>query len=82
MAYVKWDSNSKEKPLLNCWYRVIGGHNLSYWKIMKDYYNPRLGRCYWKIVDYYSGDIIVCGKALHYCRDMIRENCYKKGYDD
>lgn len=82
MAFIKWDPDKKEKPMINAWYRVIGGHNLAYWKIVKDFYNQRLGRCYWKIVDYYNGDIICCGKSLHYCREMIRQNCYKKGYDN
>ena len=76
----RWASD--DKPLINCWYRVIGGHSLSYWKIKKDYYDPRLGRCYWKIVDYYNGDVIVQGKSLVYCRQMMKENTLKKGYDD
>ncbi len=71
-----------DKPLINAWYRVIGGQNLAYWKIMKDYYNPRLGRCYWKIIDYYNRDIICQGKSLAYCRQLMKENTYKKGYDN
>ena len=77
---LRWTKD--DRPCLNTWYRVIGGHNLAYWKIVKDYHNPRLGRTYYKVVDYYNGDIICCGKALHYCREMIRENTYKKGYDN
>lgn len=70
-----------DRPLINAWYRVIGGHNLAYWKIKKDYYNPRSGKTYWKIIDYYNGDVICQGKSLYYCRKLMKENTYKKGYD-
>lgn len=68
---------NKEKPELNHWYRVIGDDDRDYWKIAKDYHSQETGITYYKIIEYYNGDIMCCGKTLAQCRELIRENTYR-----
>lgn len=78
MSGVRWGKD--EKPLINNWYRVIGTKDKDYWKIMKDYHNPLRGVTYWKIVSFYEGEPVVVGKALAYCRMLMKEGTYKCSY--
>ena len=68
---------NKEKPELNHWYRVIGDVDRDWWKIAKDYHSQETGITYYKIIEYYNGDIMCCGKTLAQCRELIRENTYR-----
>ena len=68
---------NKEKPELNHWYRVIGDSDRDYWKIVKDYHSQETGITYYKIIEYYNGDIMCCGKTLAQCRELIRKNTYR-----
>ena len=68
---------NKEKPELNHWYMVSGNADRDYWKIAKDYHSPETGITYYKIIEFFNGDIICCGKTLVQCRELIRENTYR-----
>ena len=69
----KW--TRKEKPELNHWYQL---HlEMDYWKIQKDYHSPETNITYYRIIEYYNGDLICSGKTLAQCRKIICENTYR-----
>lgn len=72
---IMWTSN--ERPSLNHWYRVWGSDSVAYWKMVKDYHSPETKETYYKIVDYYQGDNMYCGKSLAQLRQIMRENTYR-----
>ena len=65
-----------EKPCVNHWY-LCKDSNTDYWKIMKDYHSPETKQTYYKIVEYYNGDILYCGHTLAQIREIIRDNTYR-----
>lgn len=69
----------KEKPNLNQWYRVRFADE-RFWCIRKDYYDSDREITLYKIVEYYSGDILHCGCALWQARQIIRDNTYRMIY--
>lgn len=69
---------NKEKPVVNHWYRLIGDGDRDYWKIVKDFYSQERKETYYKIVEYYNGDILYCGHTLAQIREIIRDNTYRK----
>lgn len=72
---VLWDGN--ERPSLNHWYRVRRIDSAVYWKIVKDFHSPETKETYYKIIEYYTGDNIYCGKSLARIRQIMRENTYR-----
>lgn len=68
---------NKEKPELNHWYRVIGDVDRDYWKIAKDFHSHETGITYYKIVEYFNGDILYSGKTLASIRQIMRNNTYR-----
>lgn len=69
--------NKTDKPCLNHWYRVKS-NEVDYWKIIKDFHSPELNITYYKIIEYYNGDIIYCGKTLAAIRLLMRTHTWKK----
>lgn len=67
----------KEKPSVNHWYRCIGDSDCDYWKILKDFHSPETKITYYKIVEYYNGDILYSGRTLAQIRGIMRENTYR-----
>ena len=65
-----------EKPSVNHWYLCKDSYT-DYWKIMKDYHSPETKITYYKIVEYYNGDILYCGHTLAQIREIIRDNTYR-----
>ena len=74
---IYWTGN--EKPNVNQWYQCIE-EPLDYWKITKDYYRMENKTTYYKIVEYYNGDILYSGYSLKAIRQLIRENTYRRVY--
>ena len=72
IAY-RWSRN--EKPCINHWYMTR--LELDYWKIMKDFYCKETNVTYYKIIEYYNGDILFSGKTLSQIREIIRDNTYR-----
>ena len=72
---IRWNIN--ERPSLNHWYRVRGADPVAYWKMVKDFYSPETKETYYKIVDYFNGDNMFCGKSLAQLRQIMRENTYR-----
>ena len=66
----------KEKPEVNHWYQLR--LQMDYWKIQKDFRSPEKGITYYRIVEYFNGDLIYSGKTLAQCRELIREKTYRK----
>ena len=71
---IEW--RMKEKPCLNHWYR-IKGKELDFWRINKDFYSPETKITYYKIVEYYNGDILYCGRTLKQIRMIMRDETYR-----
>ena len=71
---VEW--TKREKPSVNHWYLCKYSYT-DYWKIMKDYHSPETKQTYYKIVEYYNGDIFFCGFTLEQIREIIRQNTYR-----
>ena len=44
---------------------------------MKDYHSPETKITYYKIIEYYNGDILYCGHTLAQIREIIRDNTYR-----
>ena len=72
MAF-RW--SNREKPSVNHWYQLR--ENLDYWKIQKDFYCKETNTTYYRILEYYNGDLLYCGKTLAQARELIRENTYR-----
>lgn len=70
---IRW--TNRERPSINHWYRCIG--DVDYWKILKDFHSPERKITYYKIVEYYNGDILYSGKTLAQLRELIRDNTYR-----
>ena len=70
---VRW--TRKEKPELNHWYQLR--FEMDYWRIQKDFYCQEKNITYYRIVEFYNGDLIYCGKTLTQCRELIRVNTYR-----
>ena len=70
---VKW--TTKERPSVNHWYMLR--REMDYWKILKDFHSPETNITYYKIVEYYNGDIIFCGKTLAQIREIMRDFTYR-----
>ena len=68
---------NKEKPAVNHWYRVIGDSDRDYWKIVKDFHSPETKETYYKIIEYYNGDVLYSGHTLAQIREIIRNNTYR-----
>ena len=66
----------REKPSLNHWYRCISDER-DYWKIVKDFHSPEKRITYYKIVEYYNGDVLYVGKPLAVIRQIMRNNTYR-----
>lgn len=71
---IKWGKT--EKPCINHWYRCIS-EDRDYWKILKDYHSPEKGVTYYKIVEYYNGDVLYVGKPLAVIRQIMRTNTFR-----
>ena len=71
---VEW--TMREKPSVNYWY-LCKDSDTDCWKIAKDYYSPETKQTYYKIVEYYNGDILYCGHTLAQIRKIIRDNTYR-----
>ena len=71
---VEW--TSKEKPCVNHWY-LTKDSDTDYWKITKDFHSPETNETYYKIVEYYNGDIPYCGHTLAQLREIMRDNTYR-----
>ena len=65
-----------DKPCLNHWYRT-NEREVDYWKIVKDFHSPDTNLTYYKIQEFYNGDVLFCGSTLAQARQLIRENTYK-----
>ena len=72
MAF-RW--TDRERPSVNHWYQLR--ECLDYWKIQKDFYCKATNITYYRILEYYNGDFIYCGKTLAQARQLIRENTYR-----
>lgn len=68
---IRW--KQKERPSVNHWYRYVGDP-LDFWKITKDFHSPKTKITYYKIVEYYNGDILYSGRTLAEIRQIMREN--------
>lgn len=79
MTGVPWSRT--ERPCVNHWYRTINGE-CDYWKIIKDYHSKERNITYYKIVEYYNGDQLFCGKSLASVREIMRQNTWKKVEDN
>lgn len=71
---VEW--THKEKPAVNQWY-LCKDSETDYWKIAKDYHSPETRETYYKIVEYYNGDILYCGHTLAQIREIMRSETYR-----
>ena len=71
---IPWKTS--EKPCLNHWYR-LKSNDLDYWKIVKDFHSPEKNITYYKIVEYYNGDVLYVGSTLAQVRQLMRDNTYK-----
>lgn len=71
-----WPWSGNEKPELNHWYQC-SAFPLDYWKILKDFHDEESGVTYYKIVEYYNGEILVVGEPLAVCREIIRDHTYR-----
>lgn len=71
---VEW--TTREKPSVNHWY-LCKDSDTDYWKITKDYHSPETKQTYYKIVEYYNGDILYCGHTLAQIREIVRDNTYR-----
>lgn len=71
---INW--SKREKPSINHWYRTKD-LDLDYWKIKKDFYSPKTGITYYKIVEYYNGDVLYTGHSLAAIREIIRDNTFR-----
>lgn len=72
---VEW--TTREKPSINHWY-LCKGSDTDYWKIQKDYHSPETRETYYKIVEYYKGDVLYTGHPLSQIREIMRDNTYRK----
>lgn len=66
-----------DKPCINYWYRVKAVEK-DFWKFVKDYHSPERNITYYKIIEYYNGDILYSGTTLAGIREIMRENTWKK----
>ena len=73
-AGIAW--TNKERPSVNHWYRTIS-KEADYWKIVKDFHSPETKITYYKIIEYYNGDVMYSGKTLAELRILIRDNTYR-----
>ena len=71
---VEW--TQREKPSVNHWYSTKDS-DTDYWKIMKDFHSPETNETYYKIVEYYNGDMLYCGHTLAQIREIMRDNTYR-----
>ena len=71
---ISW--TNKEKPSLNHWYRTIS-KEADYWKMIKDFHSPETNITYYKIVEYYNGDVLYSGSTLSQLRKIMRNNTYR-----
>ena len=71
---VEW--TRREKPCLNHWY-LCKDSDTTYWKIAKDYHSPETKITYYKIIEYYNGDILYCGHTLEQIREIMRDCTYR-----
>ncbi len=65
-----------EKPSVNQWYLSKDSED-DYWKITKDFYSEETKETYYRIVEYYNGDILYCGRSLSQVREIMRDNTYR-----
>lgn len=71
---IRW--TRREKPEVNHWYQLRLA--MDYWKIQKDFHSSEKNTTYYRIVEYFNGDLIYSGKTLAQCRELIRENTYRQ----
>ena len=71
---IEWTSG--ERPAVNHWY-LTKDSETDYWKIAKDYHDPKRKITYYKVVEYYNGDNLFCGKSLAMIREIMREYTYR-----
>lgn len=67
---------NREKPCINHWYRMRDKER-DYWKIAKDFHSPETNKTYYKIVEYFNGDILYAGKSLAVIRQLMRDNTFR-----
>lgn len=70
-----WSRN--EKPSLNHWYLVKDDPDYDYWRIRKDFYCKERNITYYKIEEYFNGDLTYSGKTLAQCREIMRDFTYR-----
>lgn len=61
-----------DKPRLNTWYRT---RDFSVMLCIRPDYKLKEKQLY-KIVVYFNGDNIYCGKTLYKCQSLIKEMCF------
>ena len=71
---IEW--TRRENPSVNQWYLCKDSYT-DYWKIMKDYHSPETKETYYKIVEYYNGNILFSGHTLALIREIMRDNTYR-----
>ena len=71
---VEW--TNREKPSVNHWYLCKDSYS-DYWKIAKAFHSPETKETYYKIVEYYKGDILYFGHTLAEIREIMRDNTYR-----
>ena len=71
---IEW--TSKEKPCVGHWYLCKDSES-DYLKITKDYYCEPLKTTFYRIVEYYNGDILYVGHTLAQIREILRDNTYR-----
>ena len=71
---VEW--TQREKPSVNHWYLSKDSED-DYWKIKKDFYSSETKETYYRIIEYYNGDILYCGRSLSQIREIMRDNTYR-----
>ena len=71
---IEW--TQREKPSVNHWY-MTKDSDTDYWKIVKDFHSPETRITYYKIVEYYNGYILYCGRTLAQLREIMRDNTYR-----
>ena len=75
---VEW--TTRENPSVNQWY-LCKDSDTDYWKIMKDFYSPVTKQTYYKIVEYYNGDVFISGLTLVQIREIMRDHTYRMVID-
>lgn len=71
---IEW--TNREKPSVNHWYMTKDSET-DYFKITKDFYSPETWITYYRIVEYYNGDILYTGHTLAQIREIMKDFTYR-----